>query len=213
MIFKDRKEAGEKLANELIKNQEIKNNIDKIIIISLLRGGIIVGNAIAEKLSIKHLPLVVTKISSPHNPELAIGAICFNITHLEKVVINSLNVDKKDIAYQISLAQNKFNSYVNRFNINKKIYDQLKNKIIIITDDGVATGSTIKAAFLFIKGYCPKRVYLASPVASNNFYEEFDNSYIVDKSSSFSSISQSYLDFPQIDDEEVLKIISNYSNS
>src|SRR3990167_7398456 len=153
MEFVDRKDAAKKLL-DLIDQEKL--NID--IIVSLLRGGDILGDFLANKLKVKHYPLVSVKISSPVNPELAIGAICFDITYMNTKVIKMLNLSNSQLTKQVKLAEKKFMSYCTRFNVDEKRFDNLKDKIVILTDDGVATGSTLLAAVDFIKTKVPQKI-------------------------------------------------------
>lgn len=209
MIFKDRRDAGRKLLVRLFADREIKKNKRKVIVVSLLRGGIVVGDIIAKGLDVKHLPLVVTKIPAPYNPELALGALCFAVTYLEKGVVNSLGLQKAEIVNQIEVAREKFNSYLERFGIKKSLYSRsLKNKIVILTDDGIATGSSVKAAILYLKSKKPESIILAVPVAPTDFYiTGVDKQFILHKDFAFSAVSQFYEYFSQVADEEVKKIL------
>jgi predicted phosphoribosyltransferase len=205
VIFKDRIDAGEKLATALEKFPETK----KAVVISLLRGGTILGAVISKELKIKHLPLVITKIPSPLNPELALGAYCFKTTYLAKI-INSLGVDNKIIRKQVSLAQKKFNDYLKRFNIKRADSEQMKNKTIIVVDDGIATGATVKAAILYLQKLNPKKIILAVPVAPIGFTLgsiKIDKIIILYQSPVFSAVSQFYESFPPVEDNEVVKLV------
>lgn len=210
MIFKDRRDAGRKLLVRLFQDEDIKKNTKKVVVASLLRGGIAVGDVIARGLAVKHFPLIVSKIPAPHNPELAIGAVCFDIAYLEKSIIESLQLDRPSIQNQIQIAREKFDSYRNRFDIKKTTYTRgLKNKMVILVDDGIATGSTIKAGILFIKTKKAKKVFLAVPIAPVDFTTlGVDKEFILYKDSSFGSVSQFYERFPQIEDEEVKNILN-----
>lgn len=209
MIFKDRKEAGEKLLEMLIKDSEIlKINKKEFVVVSLLRGGIVVADIIAKGLKIFHLPLVVTKIPVPYNPELALGALSFDVVYLEKKVINPLSLDKSTINSQIKIAREKFQSYMKQFNLKKSLYIKIKNKAIILVDDGIATGATVKTAVLFLKTKKAKKIYLAIPVGPVDFkIEGVDKQFILHRDSSFSAVSQFYSSFPQIEDKEVKRIL------
>ena len=211
MIFKDRADAGRKLLVRLFEDREIKKNKRRVVVVSLLRGGIMVGGVIAKGLQVRHLPLVVTKIPAPYNPELALGALCFDVTYLEKTVINSLGLEKAEIVNQIGLAREKFNSYLKRFGLRKTLYSRvLKNKIIILTDDGIATGSTVKAAILYLKSKKPKSIILAVPVAPTDFSTVgIDKELILHKNLAFGAVSQFYERFSQVEDPEVKKILFN----
>ena len=209
MIFKDREEAGEKLSELLKKDRSFIRNKKNAVVVSLLRGGVVVGNIIAKKLKVKHLPLVVTKIPAPYNPELGIGALCFDVTYLENQTISPLSLNHFSIQSQIKIAKNKFDLYCKKFFINKKVYSrQIKNKIIILVDDGIATGSSIKTALLFLKTKKPKKIFLAVPVAPTDFnIKGFDKVFILHRDPYFSSVSQFYQSFPQVEDEGIKKII------
>lgn len=203
MIFKDRKEAGKKLAYLLCKK-----NLKNAVVISLLRGGVVIGEEISRRLKINHLPLAVAKIPAPQQAELAIGALCFNFTYFESQIASSLNIDKSTIRKQINIAKEKFKSYLGRFNLKKSTYKKIKNKVVILVDDGIATGSTIKTALLFVKSLKPKKIILASPVAPIDFINPgFDQLIIFHYDPFFSSVSQFYKNFPQVEDEEIKRLL------
>jgi len=210
MVFKDRIDAGEKLAVLLEKKLPLSR--DRAIVVSLLRGGIVVGDVIAKKLSLTHLPLVVTKIPAPYQPELAIGALCFDQTYWESSIVNSLNLTLPEKNDQRLIAKNKFTDYCRRFNIQEKDFLNIKNKTVVLVDDGIATGSTARAARLFLKSMQTKKIILASPVAPSDFKNDgFDEVIILHKDPYLSAISQFYQSFPQLEDEEVEIILSTPS--
>jgi predicted phosphoribosyltransferase len=202
VIFKDRIDAGKKLANFLAQNDFFKKIKDKkkIIVVSLLRGGVIVGVPIAEKFKTKNLPLPVAKIASPQNQELAIGAFCFSQIYWEKEILNLYFFPKEEIDKQLEKAKQKFFSYCQKFNINEKIFETLKHKTVILVDDGIATGATVCAAFYFLKTKKPQTIILASPVGPSDFKNPgFDKVFIYHKEKYFSAISQFYEDFSPVE--------------
>jgi len=205
MLFKDRVDAGEKLVPVIKKYFDQKENT---VVVSLLRGGVVVGNIIANKLGLNHLPLAVAKIPFPHQPELALGALCFDEIYLEKPLIKSLELEEIVVDGQIEKAEEKFNSYCQRFNLTEDSYNKVKDQTVFLVDDGVATGSTAKVAFLFLKSKKAKEIILAVPGGPTDFDENFfDKTIILEKRSSFFSVSQLYEDFQQVEDEEVKRII------
>ncbi|MBI2641508.1 hypothetical protein HYW87_02830 [Candidatus Roizmanbacteria bacterium] len=209
MIFKDRRDAGEKLLETLKKNKSVQSSSNTVVV-SLLRGGVVIGNAITRGLKgAVHLPLVVAKIPAPENPELAIGALCFDVVYLEKKVVESLGIERFMIRDQIEVARQKLNSYIKRFSLKEDHYGQnLKDSLCILTDDGVATGSTVKAALLYLRTKKPESLFLAIPIAPADFDTRgFDNVFILYKDPMFSAVSQFYERFPQVEDEEVKKIL------
>jgi predicted phosphoribosyltransferase len=210
MIFKDRRQAGERLAGTLKNDPYIKRRWarSRVVAVSLLRGGIIVGDIIAKNLKIDHRPLAVAKIPAPGNPELAIGALSFDVTYLEPKVVSSLALDKATIQNQIGAAREKFKSYQQRFSLEEKKFNQLKNKAVILVDDGIATGSSMKAALLFVKSKKPKKIFLAVPVAPTDFEGKgFDKVFILHRDLFLSAVSQFYENFPQVEDNEVKSIL------
>lgn len=206
MVFKDRAYAAEKLYQVLKKNSRLKKN--KSVVVSLLRGGLILGDVLSKKLKTKHLGLVVTKIPAPFNPELALGALCFDVTYLEKYIIEQLKLNKKEISSQVVVAEQKFIDYCRRFGIKEKDYGVLKNKVVVLVDDGIATGASAKAAALFCKSKSAKEVVLAVPVAPSDFKTEgFDRVFILHKDPGFRAVSQYYDYFPQIEDYEAKTLL------
>lgn len=196
MIFKDRAEAGKKLAERLEKN---------LIVVSLVRGGVVVGAEVAKILNLAHLPLVSVKISAPGRPELAIGGLCFNSIFIDKKFVKFLGLEQEEIDQQIDLAQKKFVAYNQRFHLNKQLYKKkLKDKKVVVVDDGIATGATVKAGQLFLKTCRPVKIYLAAPVAPADFHPEgFDKVYILSYEPSFSAVSQFYESFSQVENDQV----------
>lgn len=208
MIFKDRVEAGEKLAQVLTKNKEITNEKKNIIILSLLRGGAVVGYQIAKKLSLPHFPLVVKKIGAPSNEELAIGALCQNEIFLDKNLIKRLGLDKNEVNAQIKKAKQKQEEYWKKFI--KKKPPSLKEKIVILVDDGIATGASVKVGLQCLKKQKVKKVFLAVPVAPSDFDSSgFDKAFILHRDPFLSAVSQFYQEFNQVNDKLAIDIFSS----
>lgn len=199
MLFQDRLDAGNQLADKLTyyKNSSV--------VVSLLRGGVIVGNVVAKKLNIPHLFLTVAKISHPYQSELAVGALCFDKIYLDNQYVSFF--DKKTINQQIKNAKIKFSSYLKRFHFKKTSFKTIKNKAVILVDDGIATGATVKAALMFLKSQSPKKIILAIPVVPTNFKNPgFDEIIILHRDQYFSAVSLFYQNFPQVEDTEIFSI-------
>lgn len=213
IIFRDRAEAGEKLVEAIKKDKELISKIDNAAVVSLLRGGIVIGNVLAEKLGIPHYPLVVAKIPAPfpHSPELAIGALCVDFVYRDERVLASIHTSRGDIEKQIEKAKGKQESYRKRFKLEWLDFNEIiKDKIIFLVDDGIATGSTVRAAALFIKSKKPKKIVLAVPVAPTEFDTSgFDKVFILHLDPYFTAVSQFYHNFPEVKDEEVEEILSH----
>ncbi len=203
VIFKDRVDAGKKLGRIL------KNKYKKTAVVSLLRGGAVVGNEVAKVLKSQHFPLPVAKISSPIQPELALGALCFDEIFLDRNIIGSFSFSRPVIVNQINLAREKFQSYIKRFKIKKSNFQKISGHVAILVDDGIATGATIKAGALFMKTLLPEKVIAAVPVAPLDFSSAgFDEVVIYHRDPQMSAISRFYKDFPQLEDEDVKKLLT-----
>lgn len=208
MLFKDRRDAAAKLLQILKDDSLVKKNAKNITIVSLLRGGVVIGDYLAKKLKAAHLPLVVAKIAAPHNEELAIGALCFDIPYLERSILQNLNLHKNEITHQIAVARYKFDTYIEEFEIKEHVYDAIKNKLVIVVDDGIATGASAKAALLFLKTKGPKSVIFAAPVSSTDLnLPGYDKVIIAYQDALFTAVSQFYQNFPQIENNQVKKLL------
>lgn len=212
MIFQDRTEAGKKLAGAIKQDLEIGKDFKNSVVVSLLRGGIVVGDVIAKELGIPHYPLVVAKIPAPfpHSPELAIGALCVDFVYRDERVLASIHLGRGGVEQQIEKAKSKQKKYQKRFKLEQLDYEkELKGKNVFLVDDGIATGSTVRAAALFIKINQPQKLILAVPVAPKEFDTSgFDKVFILHQDPYFGAVSQFYQSFPEVRDEEVHKILN-----
>lgn len=204
MIFKDRRDAGKQLAEAIIKDQTIMIEKEQLVVASILRGGVLVGYEIAKQLSIPHLFLAVAKISHPDNKELAIGAVCNGAHFLDTTYINRVRLPKKEVNEQIDRAIKKQKKYREKFMKEERL---IKNKSVIIVDDGIATGASVRSAAKYIKKELVSKIILAVPVAPSDFdISVFDRTIILQKVDFFHAVSQSYFEFHQVSDQEILKM-------
>lgn len=206
MIFKDRNAAGKLLAKRLQKYK----NTDSIVI-GLTRGGVPVAYEIAQLLKLPLEVLVVRKLGAPDNPEYALGAVAGNgASYIDKLVIAQLSLDPKKLT---SLAQKEIIEIARR----EKLYyhgskrKDIKDKTVILVDDGIATGATVKAAVLALSKKNPKKIVLAVPVCPSEIIDDINqyvNDFICLKNiEQFHSVSQYFIDFPQVTDEEVIALL------
>ena len=206
MLFIDRIDAGKQLAEKLIKYKNAKDTI----VLALPRGGVIVGKAICEVLNLPLDIVIPRKIGAPFNPELAIGAICEDQYILNKDLISSLDVNEKYIKDIIEDEKKEAKRREKLYRKNKGPLI-LKNKTIILVDDGIATGATMHAAIKFIKTKDPKKLIVGSPIALKDIYEDFkklcDEIICLYTPLDFMAIGQFYENFQQTTDEEVINIL------
>lgn len=205
MLFKDRADAGRQLAALLAGNKEIIRDKKNLVVISILRGGIVVGVEVAKRLVIPHHALIVAKIAHPQQSELAIGAVCEGEYFFDKHFTQYKAISQEDIDDQIKKAEQKIAHY-------KKIYGDREfdvwGKKVLLVDDGVATGATVKAASAALRKKGARAVFLAAPVVASDFDEtSFDGVYVLHQEADFRAISQFYEEFPQVSDTRVKEMI------
>lgn len=204
-MFKNREEAAKKLAKAL---NALKNR-DDIVVIALPRGGVPIAFEIAKELNAPLDIFFVKKIPSPFNKEAAIGAVSENGYYFVAPIANALGISQDYINSQIKAILEKIKQ--KRAIYNKDRVD-IKNKTVIIADDGIATGSSMKLAIEALKKEGAKSVIVAAPVAPPEVTSELkdiaDNTYILYTPSNFSAVGQFYEDFHQLSDDEVIDILS-----
>lgn len=212
MIFKNREEAGKRLSQKL---KEFKNQKDTIIL-ALPRGGVVTGFAIAQNLNLPLDIVVPRKIGAPENEEYAIGAITesgegiFNQEAISSLSITKNYLDKK-IAEEKTEAERRLKSYRQ----NKPILNLL-NKTVIIVDDGIATGLTMRAAIKSVKEKKAAKIIVAIPVSAQDslkiIKQEADDVIYLDAPLFFGAVGAFYEDFGQTTDQEVINLMIKSKN-
>ena len=208
-MFKDRRDAGRRLA-EALKEYE---NTDGIVL-AIPRGGVVVADEVASFLNLPLSLIIPRKIGAPGNPELAIGATAGSgKLVLNEEVIKYLNVSEE----YIERATRKENAEIKRREndyLQGKEIPNTEGKIVILIDDGIATGSTAEAAILAVKSNNPQKTVLAVPVAPpetiKRLSREADEVVILQMPEYFYAVGQFYETFTQTTDEEVIGILKKY---
>ncbi|MEW5758888.1 MAG: phosphoribosyltransferase family protein [Candidatus Omnitrophota bacterium] len=204
--FRDRIEAGEFLVNEL---KEYKNK--DIVVVGIPRGGVVIAASIAKNLQCDFDIVIVRKIGYPSNPEFAIGAISED----GSVFINrdlSFELDGQK-TYIENETKKQLDIVKERVEIFRKIRPKvgLKDKIVIVTDDGIATGSTMQSALWMIRKELPKKIVVAIPVASNEslvrIKDDADEIICLRMPEFFAAVGQFYRNFNQVEDNDVANLL------
>jgi len=198
MIFKDRFTAGKLLAKELKK---YKNKKDAIVL-AIPRGGLQIGFSIAKELNLNLDIILTKKIGYPGNPEYAIGAVS-----LKEEVVDSKEVSKEYIKNEIKKIRRVLKERYKKYN-SKQI--NVKNKIVILVDDGIATGSTMLLTIQLIKKQNPKKIIVAVPVgpAENiGLLKESSEVICLYAPDYFFAIGEFYENFKQVSDEEAVSLL------
>lgn len=205
MIFQNREDAGQQLAKKL----ERYRNTDAVVL-ALPRGGAVVGYEIAQSLDLP-LDIVVTrKIGHPFNTEYAICAVDEKGTLLcnewEKA-----SVDEKWLQEEIKRQQTEAARRLETYREGRKPI-KIKDKTIIIADDGIATGLTIRLAVKAIKTQKPSRIVVAVPVApadvAQGLKQEVDELIVLSQPAEFAgAVGAHYREFEQVDDNTVIALL------
>jgi len=211
MIFKNREEAGKKLAEE-IKKLNLKNPL----IIALPRGGVPIGVEIAKELNAPIDILFIKKIPSPLNEEAAIGSVSESgLVFVNKKAIDYLNL--RGIVIDEDYIQKKANEKLKEIEEKRKKYNiepiPIEDKDIIIVDDGIATGASMYLASNTVVREYPNSITIAAPVMpGDSEVEEMlknvcHNLVVLQKPPYFTSVGEWYEDFHQLSDEEVIEYL------
>jgi len=211
--FKDREHAADLLISKL--NVELQEeNPKEIAVFGVPRGGVILANTIYKNRRANYFDIVIPrKLGAPNNKELGIGAIMDKDTvYLNEYVVNALRVTSDYIESE-KLSQIKEIGRRTLLYRPKQEEYKIKDKIIILVDDGAATGSTLVVSARWIKKRKPKRIIIAIPVAPNETVEllksEVDEvvTILIPPTSNFTSVAQFYDNFEEITDDKVVKIM------
>lgn len=208
MIFKDRREAGATLARQLQNNKKVTTGPG--VICSLLRGGVPVGREIQKITGFIHIALPSVKISHPSMREMAIGAVCFDEVYIYREAVSYFGLDARAVMGAVKNAEARVGALVRRFGLSKSnTLQQITGKTTIITDDGIATGSTMVAAVNLVRSMSSRRIIIAVPVCPISFKQpEGTEISRVHASERMTSISQFYEKFEQVDEKEVETTLS-----
>lgn len=217
--IKNRQSAGNIFAQTL--KGVLKNNARQdITIIGLPRGGFVIAQIIATKLRCNLDMMISKRLRAPYNEELAIGAVSEDgTTYLNKTLIDELKISDEyinnEISYQLQEIKRLADKYYHTNSILDGNHSMVKDKTIVIVDDGAATGSTILATVTSLKNtYQPKSIIAAVAVSPKSTLdllrrEGLNHLEVITSpaDSNFGSIEQFYHSFDQVDDSQILDII------
>jgi len=206
-IFKDRTDAGQQLGKALEKYRR-----KGALVLAIPRGGVPVAFEVARALNAPLDVIVSRKLPIPWNTEAGFGALAPDGTaYIDQESASQLGLGqgsiekiKKEIWSEIKRRQKVFRG--------KKRFPNLKNKVVILIDDGLATGSTMKASIEFVKKKKPQKIICALPVCSYGSYKEVkkmaDEIICLDIKKSYPfAVADSYENWYDLDDKEVLEYL------
>jgi putative phosphoribosyl transferase len=213
IVFEDRREAGRQLATALTKYKD-KN----AIVLALPRGGVPVGYEVARALHAPLDVLLVRKIGAPGHPELGIGAVVDGANPqivLNEDVVRVVRPSEAYIAAEAAREQGELERRRAAYRGGKPPPD-ISNRIVIVVDDGIATGGTARAVLKALSKSDAARIVLAMPVAPREtvalLEKEADEVVCLAMPEPFSAVGLHYRDFEQTTDEEVVELLSLPTN-
>ena len=211
--FADRREAGVELATKL---GHLAGR-DDVVVLALPRGGVPVAFEVAEALDVPLDIFLVRKLGMPGHPEYAMGAIASGgIRVLDENVVRWYGISESAIEAVAREEQRELERREREYRRSQRVVD-LGNKTVILVDDGLATGSTMRAAVQAVRQHGPARVIVAVPVGAPSTCAEFAN--VTDETicartpEPFSAVGLWYRDFSQTTDDEVHELLDRHARS
>lgn len=206
MRFRDRTEAGERLAQQLIA---YRGRSDAMVL-AIPRGGVELGYIIARQLGLPLDVLLLKKLGHPNNREFAIGSVSLTSSHINRDVLTDPEIPPDYVPLEIQLIRNEL----------KRKYElyrgceaplSLAAKVAIIVDDGVATGSTVFAALELARKESAKAIVVAVPVGPKHIVDalshEADQVICLETPDEFVTVGEYYLHFDPVPDHEVVRLL------
>jgi putative phosphoribosyl transferase len=222
-LFEDRIDAAYKLAKEIenffkYDQKNITFSNKELIVLAIPREGIILAKVIASHFECELDIIVSRKLRHESNEELAIGAVMPDgMFFMNERILKISPISQKYLEQEIEFQRKEINRRLIEFRGTTSYADKLKNKIVILVDDGIATGATITASAKWIKrNYTSKKLIIAVPVAPRASETVDILSRIADKvivlysPEDFSAVGQFYQRFDQVSDKEVKEIMRRY---
>ena len=212
-VFRDRKEAGTILARKLLKYKGTDG-----IVLGVPSGGVPVAAELAKALSLPVDLVILRKIQIPHNTEAGFGAVAPDY----KVLINEdllsmLKLSQKDVEHQIQLTIDTIKKRNDLFRKGMP-FPSVKNKIVIIVDDGLASGYTMLSAVEFLRRHYPKKIVVAVPTGSKRTVDfilpKVDELICLNIRSGFTfAVADAYENWYDLTDNDVISILQEFNRN
>jgi putative phosphoribosyl transferase len=203
-MFDDRKDAGQQLGKVLFKYKHVG-----ALVLAIPRGGVEVGYYVAEKLSVPLSIIIVRKLPFPHNPEAGFGAIAedgsvFLIDRVynqisQEVAAEIIEEQKRELKRRIEVLRD------------GRPLPEISGKTVILVDDGIAMGSTMRAAVMLCKKKKAGKVIVSAPVAGpttiTELSEVVDDVVVLEVPTLFRAVAEVYRNWYDVSDDEVVHIM------
>lgn len=208
-MFRDRIDAGRQLSEKLMKFKE-----EDVVVLAIPRGGLPLGAIVAKTLEAPLDVALTKKIGHPSNKEFAIGAVSLD----DIVLTNTMGVTQGYITEETKHIREKLLKRHDEY-YKKRLPQNVKNKTVIIVDDGIATGNTLLATIELVSKQRPKKIIVAIPVAPNSAIKKLENTQKIDEviclqvPYNFQAVGQFYEDFYQVSDQEAIQLLEEANTS
>jgi putative phosphoribosyl transferase len=207
IMFRDREDAAAQLAQGLVDYKGLN-----AVVLAIPRGGVPIGYIIAKALHLPMEPALSKKIGHPMNREYAIGSVSLFGSYINP----DASVSREYIELETMRIRNLLREKYKQFMGDREPLD-LKNLKVIITDDGIATGSTVLATVKAVKMQEPEEIIVAAPVASQSAVDRIMQEGVkvvcVSVPYGFQGVGQFYEDFTQVNDETVIDLLRKAGSS
>lgn len=207
-VFENRTDGGRRLAEAL----HAYAGRSDLIVLALPRGGVPVACEVARALKAPLDLLIVRKLGTPGNPELAMGAIASGGASVLNRDVVSLYRISDEVIEKVTAKERQELERRERLYRGDRPYPELENRCIIVVDDGIATGATIRAGLAALRRKNPACIVVAVPVAPSDTLErlraEVDEVVCLTTPMPFFAVGQGYRDFSQTTDDEVREILA-----
>lgn len=207
MRFRDRRDAGERLAEALAAYRT-----ERTAVVGLARGGVIVAAAVARELDAPLYVTVVRKLGHPRQPELGLGAVAEDgVPVWNELALSRFRLDER-VTYQVLARERKeLARRLHRYR-SARLPDTLDGHTVIVVDDGLATGGSARAAVAYVARKHPARLVLAVPVGAPDVVgmlrAEVDHLVVLSSPSELRAVGEWYDRFEQCEDAQVLDALS-----
>lgn len=211
MLFADRQDAGRALAALLIASSASLPSLENAVVLALPRGGVPVGFEVAHALRLPLDVVVVRKLGAPGQRELAIGAVAGSgIVALNSDLIEEFQISEERLRAMTAQAMEEIAERERAYRDNAPAIS-IESRSVILVDDGLATGATMKAAARAVRPLA-RQVVIAVPVAADStcrqLESEADRVFCVATQALFGAVGQFYADFSPTTDQEVRALLA-----
>jgi len=207
-MLRDRNEAGERLALRLDGYRT-----ERPIVLALPRGGVPVGAPIARRLAAPLDVIVARKVGAPGNPEYGLGAVVEDgSVLLDESRVRAAGYRPEDLAVVVARERGEAAERAERYRAGRPLPD-LSDRTVILVDDGIATGVTVRAALRAVRPRGPRRVVVAAGVAPldtvRELEREADRVLVLERPAMFFAVGEFYRQFEPVSDSEVIRLLAD----